>query len=558
MKKDFYSLINNYDEERDNSILLSNSNQNINLFRPQESLFFPDEQQNINKFSLSNYNEDIMYCPSLTSSEQFSPFPSLNSNEEDTNKSTDINSNNHLKPDYNKSILNNSQKELCEISGNDKKKSTEIIGKNSNDGKLSQIDKEKLTKDLAEKIKEKKLYDENLLMNKKRRSSRIHLEDLDIDPKLIEKQSYQTIGDKVITSKKKLTEDDKKEIRAIRNRISAQKNRNRKKEEYINMLEEIKILKTKITLQNLLIKKYKEVACTSCQKKFEKIDEEFAKNYINFKEDDKEFLTLEENNTIFNKLSINLAKLTTALIGLVWLIGIIFCVFQTSYNFSKTILEIENSHDKITLRQLSNHEQKSNNESENKNIPISKKKNFTAYEKYFSTIQMCHNKFVYDAYGSYKTKNKKQKNVFLMNKKYYENNESICLDSTNIKHNYYVLDKEFMNTLPVKTEIFDFNNKLSNKIISMLVKDYDTLKRVKNGKDLSFQEQIESEAKKSDDGCVYIQIIVPKFETEESQIRFGNYNKTYIKDPKSYFEVRCKIMQINSYDSKITPVYSEI
>ena len=555
MKKDYYSLINNYDEERDNSILLSNSNQNIKLFQPQESIFFPDEQQNINKFSLSNYNEDIMYSPSLTPSEQFSPFPSLNSNEEDTNKSTLNNSNNHLKPDYNKPILNNSQKTLDEISGKDKKKIAEIIEKNSNDGKLSQIDKEKLTKDLAEKIKENKL---NLLMNKKRKSSRIHLEDLNIDPKLIEKQSYQTIGDKVITSKKKLTEDDKKEVRAIRNRISAQKIRNRKKEEYINMIEEMKILKTKITLQNLLIKKYKEVACTSCQKIFEKIDEEFAKNYLNFKEDDKEYLTLEENSTIFNKLSINFAKLTSAVVGLICLIGIIFCVFQNNYSFSKTVFEIENNHDTITLRQLSNNEQKLNNESESKKVPTSKKKNFTAYEKYFSTIQMYHNKFVYDAYGSYKTSKKKQKNGFLINKKYYENNESICLDSTNIKHNYYVLDNEFMNTLPVKTETFDLNNKLSNKIISMLVKDYDTLKRVTNGKDLSFQEQIESEAKKSDDGCVYIQIIVPKFETEESQIRFGNYNKTYTNDPKSYFEVRCKIMQINSYDSKITPVYSEI
>ena len=58
----------------------------------------------------------------------------------------------------------------------------------------------------------------------KKRKHRIHLEDLNIDPEIIKYKKYQTIGDKVITSKNLVITDlDKKEIRAIRNRISAQK-----------------------------------------------------------------------------------------------------------------------------------------------------------------------------------------------------------------------------------------------------------------------------------------------------------------------------------------------
>ena len=67
----------------------------------------------------------------------------------------------------------------------------------------------------------------------KKRKTRIHLEDLNIDPEIIKCKKYQTIGDKVITSKNsKITDLDRKEIRAIRNRISAQKSRDRKKAEF--------------------------------------------------------------------------------------------------------------------------------------------------------------------------------------------------------------------------------------------------------------------------------------------------------------------------------------
>ena len=74
----------------------------------------------------------------------------------------------------------------------------------------------------------------------KKRKPRVHLEDLNIDPELIKDKKYQKIGDKVILSKNQvITEEDKKEIRAIRNRISAQKSRDRKKAEFILLFFEV-------------------------------------------------------------------------------------------------------------------------------------------------------------------------------------------------------------------------------------------------------------------------------------------------------------------------------
>ena len=81
----------------------------------------------------------------------------------------------------------------------------------------------------------------------------------------------------------------------------------------------------------------------------------------------------------------------------------------------------------------------------------------------------------------------------------------------------------------------------------MFVKDYDTLKRVIDGRYLSLQEQIELEAEKSQDGCVYLQMIIPKYKTEEEIIDYENNNKTMDNDANSYLELRCKIFQINNY-----------
>ena len=67
------------------------------------------------------------------------------------------------------------------------------------------------------------------------------MKDLGLDPEKIKDKKFETIGDKVFLSKNKiLTEEDKKEVRAIRNRISAQKRRDKKKAEFSLFKKKIK------------------------------------------------------------------------------------------------------------------------------------------------------------------------------------------------------------------------------------------------------------------------------------------------------------------------------
>ena len=54
------------------------------------------------------------------------------------------------------------------------------------------------------------------------------------------------------------------------------------------------------------------------------------------------------------------------------------------------------------------------------------------------------------------------------------------------------------------------------------------------------QEQIETEAKNSEDGCVYLQMIIPK-ETMKC-------NGTYSEFENNFFEIRCKIFAFNNQE----------
>ena len=133
--------------------------------------------------------------------------------------------------------------------------STKGSGNKSNESKISDI-------------KEKKINNNNNTHTGKKRKQRIHLEDLDIDPEIIKYKKYQTIGDKVITSKNsKITDLDRKEIRAIRNRISAQKSRDRKKAEFNELQRKVKYYEDFIKKQNLLIKDFERLSCSECRSK---------------------------------------------------------------------------------------------------------------------------------------------------------------------------------------------------------------------------------------------------------------------------------------------------
>lgn len=166
----------------------------------------------------------------------------------------------------------------------------------------------------------------------KKRKTRIHLEDLNIDPEIIKYKKYQTIGDKVITSKNSVITDlDKKEIRAIRNRISAQKSRDRKKAELLNLQMKLKYLTEQIEKQNLVIQNFEKVSCPKCKSKLAEINKLYIDNN-SFKipldqsefQNEKEELVLDESSsTLSGKKSSIIDKIAGTLLAVVCLIGVI-------------------------------------------------------------------------------------------------------------------------------------------------------------------------------------------------------------------------------------------
>ena len=190
----------------------------------------------------------------------------------------------------------------------------------------------------------------------KKRKQRIHLEDLNIDPEIIKCKKYQTIGDKVITSKNlKITDLDRKEIRAIRNRISAQKSRDRKKAEFNELQTKVKYFEEITKKQNLMMKDFEKILCPECRNKYMEVKLNIS---LDNKSDDNEYLVLDEDLSFIysDKKSISLTKLTGALITLVCLIGIVLCFVQGGINNNLTtnrdINNINKLNNKISLRQL--------------------------------------------------------------------------------------------------------------------------------------------------------------------------------------------------------------
>lgn len=162
-------------------------------------------------------------------------------------------------------------------------------------------------------------------------------------------------------------------------------------------------------------------------------------------------------------------------------------------------------------------------------------------------LQLYHDRFGFEI-NSYLMKKNKERNGFLMKTQLYnQKNNSVCIETKNIEHNNYIIDQNSLkNTLPVEANNMLIDNNLSHKIISLFVKDYNTLSRYINGRSLTLQEQIEIEAKNSEDGCVYLQMIIPNYESGENNSTLNSEYKN------SFFEIRCKIFAYNNYyESKL-------
>ena len=554
----------NRDDEGQNNINNEYNNQSNNFENDfqYKSYQFPENENNLNKdfplmspipvneddsYKMINNNNDISKEEILyKEKEKYKDGNSSGIGTDDTPLST---RGTGLKNQSKENSLNNSN-----ISNNNNK-----VNKNN----FISFTNENIIKN---NIIEKKNNNDKTVLSKKRKQ-RIHLEDLNIDPEIIKYKKYQTIGDKVITSKNSIITDlDKKEIRAIRNRISAQKSRDRKKAEFLNLQMQLKICQQQIERQKLIIKNFEKISCPVCKTKLNKILLENNNLDINLEPNDnqneKDYLVLEENSSILSdkKTSI-LGKIVGTLVAVVCLIGIIICVAQGGFALSNKNI-INQNENNFNFRHLTSTNDMDFNENHNMsniiikdedvdiNVPLPIKSNRIKNYKNWNNLQMYHDKFGLDIYAFLK-KRKKGKIGFLLKKQFYNDSlidNSQCFETKSIEHNNYIIDNNLKNTLPVEANNIVLDNNLSHKIISLFVKDYDTLQRFIDGRSLSLQEQIEIEAKNSEDGCVYLQMIIPKYKIDN----YGT-NDTYARYEDGFFEIRGKIFAYNNYyENKVT------
>ena len=591
MKDSFILQTNSLEEEDNNSLFQLNFNSFIqkedsssNYFNNFEQLNGEEEpsnntiDKNLNNFQNNNFENDFQYknieFPDNENNlnKDFSLMSPIPIQEEDSYKimnNNNFNNNENAKEeviykDGNSSGIGTDDTPLSTGGSGLKKQSKENSLNNSNIIKNNSKFNSNVITFTNEIINNKKQNEKNgdkTVLSKKRKQ-RIHLEDLNIDPEIIKYKKYQTIGDKVITSKNSvITELDKKEIRAIRNRISAQKSRDRKKAEFLNLQLQIKYYQQQIEKLNFIIKNFEKIACSECKSKLNEIILESNKFNTPLDQSDlpneKEYLVLDENSSILSdKKNTILGKISGALIAIVCLIGIILCVSQGGFSFPNRSIQNENNVNQINIRNLETPdemdiEEEDNNTTSNLvikdediglNVPLPIKSNRLTN---LNNLQLYHDRFGFEIY-SFLKKKRKLKNGFLMKKPFYNDSiidNSMCIETKTIEHNNYIIDNNFKNTLPIEANNIVLDNNLSHKIISLFVKDYDTLQRFIDGKSLSLQEQIEIEAKNSEDGCVYLQMIIPKYKMDN----YGS-NDTYTSyEEDGFFEIRGKIFAYNNY-----------
>ena len=526
--EDSFLFQNNFNENEKED---NNFNLNLSFQNDESSNYFPNILNQ--ELNIDSYENNIVFNKNILSME-----------EENLNK--EIPKQENILEPFNEKFEKDSNNLNISNSQLSQSNSTKGTGDKNNESKLNDIKINEIINDEKDKKKN------NNINTGKKRKQRIHLEDLNIDPEIIKCKKYQTIGDKVITSKNsKITDLDRKEIRAIRNRISAQKSRDRKKAEFNELQKKVKFYEELTKKHILMIKDYERISCPECRAKFMELKLNIS---LDQNDPDKEILVLDEDISFFSsdKKGSILTKLTGALIAIVCLLGIILCLAQGNLGGNliknRNINDLNKLNEEYQLRHL-NEEETIEEKNGDNNIELKEDNgkvllpiNQEILDYNINQLRLYHDRFGIEI-NSYLMKKNKERNGFLMKTQLYnQNNNSVCIETKNIEHNNYIIDQNSLkNTLPVEANNIVIDNNLSHKIISLFVKDYNTLNRYINGRSLTLQEQIEIEAKNSEDGCVYLQMIIPNYKNNEDNSTLNSEYKN------SFFEIRCKIFAYNNY-----------
>ena len=497
--------------------------------------FFKAEEEDNNPFF--SINENNYFDLNIFQNE---PFLDINSDNNSIQFKNDIYPENNLTKELPKitpsPVLNNyNDSSKMKISD---KSSSNISSSNMENNSSSTKEKSQL-KNIQHSFPNE--VGKNKLLEKKRRP-RIHLEDIDIDPEIKKKNKFYIVGAKVIISKNQiLTNEEKKEVKRLRNIISAKKNRNQKKIQFNDLKEKIKYLTIELNQKNLIIENMGKICCSSCKSRLMEMNKKIIEdneinNIISEKNNQKEednFILEENNSLIYNKNNSFVGKISSILIGLISLLGIILffeggAIVKNENKIDKNLYmtkfdsSLRHLRDNICSNEEENNLDKENEDKE-KNLPLPVK-----FLKFNNLLNMCHDKF-----------NRKISNLKNEKEKKGEFLEKI---NESIDNNYIINNNNFQNILPVKSKK-ELEDEISSKIISVFVKDYKPLKNHLNERSLPLQEQIENETKNSEDGSVYLQMIIPK------EIIKNNFdeNIAYSEIEKNFFEIRCKILEFNNY-----------
>jgi hypothetical protein len=530
-------------EENDlNDYYFNDNNNNESIFFDRENNNY-DENINLNNFILTN----SQYSNDFIKDDYYS-----NNNNEEINFNNIANDKIHInninekneKNEKNNNSLNNNNNDLSTIGNSNQNNNTNSIETNEffpNDFKnLSLKERMKYKIDKTKKMLEKKTNRNN--------NEKIPLkEEINKNSKnnnKISKNNNLNINE---IDKNNLS---KKELKMLRNRLSAQRSRDRKKKEFDelktltqNLLTENEKLKNEILQKNSIINNLKNILKNLCPNCLDLIKNNnfisINTNNNNNNNSDESIPIISDNisTTSNNSSSSNRIGKLSLLTGLIALI----CIFGTiKLNNNNNIFKIEkvynNNNRFFNPRNLiTNFVEKSLNGNEYKQLTYDNKNNNDDSKN--KQIQV-----PFDIQKNYEIRNKKNKeknNTNLVPINYY-NNE---IDN-NIKNYYKYVNKNlptlFCNNLILENKFYKaeefinnlFKNKENDKAISNL--------RIEKHPSISFKG-------KEDD--MFIDLIIPINNCFNSTNEITN-NCNSSSENEDYYKVSCKIFEITKNINK--------
>ena len=429
---------------------------------------------------------------------------------------------------------------------------------------------EKVPKEPKKKmIESKKNKIKSMLLNKKsqRDSSSISNDDYSYTSSSLNGKKYILVNDKVIRLTKALTQTEKKEIKVLRNRISAQKSRDKKKEEFKFLIQENKQLKDIISNQQTLIDSlHKNISsCNRCK--------HFIINQNKMDSLLKNRKIIKQSNGLAHHRGVN------SLIGILCVLGVLALAFvgfnyklsitnanydaqmQTAFNPRMLIENSKTNSSDVILSILNEHfpidNYYTNNTITSEAIVQKELKNvFDLREKFLlDLIASSDNVIIKEK--KHKCKKEKKSSFFL--------SDHVIEKSTlptQFHYSYCFNDKgainteiETTNTLPIKVnEMNSYIDNFGKNVVSIYVKDYlspnyvSNIEKVFSNYKLN-QTKNKNKNKKEDDDSLYLHMILPMSKNNNNSNNENNNDILYTKENPTLFELGCKVFKISKIES---------